>query len=211
MKKIISVLLVITAFAAALAACSTNETGGKGTDSLEKLVDITMDFIKSDGDHSKLEGVTDPKTRLVYFVKEGIYEMESGFTWEDASKKADLIMQGADKLKEEDPDLAQTILDDMANMGQNVKDLQDAVDILCKEASSELNGAYYASKYKDLECEFNPENINIGENNYNRCDLGRVADKDDPYRMWGLELVYYYDGETYFFVGFDEVMGGVGA
>ena len=92
MKKIISVLLVITAFAAALAACSTNETGGKGTDSLEKLVDITMDFIKSNGDHSKLEGVTDPKTRLVYFVKEGIYEMESGFTWEDASKKADLII-----------------------------------------------------------------------------------------------------------------------
>ena len=207
MKRIMSLLLAITLFATVLVACSSSKKQGKGADSLEKLVAITMDYVKS-GDYSKIKGVTDLKTCLAYFVKEGIYEMESGFTWEEASKKADLIMQGADKLKEEDPTLAQTILEEIPKTGHYVTDLQDAIDILCKMASCELDSDYYTSKYKDLECEFNPENISIGENNYNRYDLGRVADKKDSYTTWGLELVYYYDGEAYFFVGFGEIMGG---
>ena len=205
MKRMLSVWLVIMVCAAALIGCSTTGKKGKGADSLEKLIGITMDFLNSDGDYSILESVTDTRICLAYFLKEGIYEMDGAFTWDDAAKKADLILLGAETLQREDPELAQTILDGMLRTGENVKNLEDAIDKLIKQARCDRDDTYY-SKYKGLKGEFDPENITAGEDNYGRYFMGQVRDSDDLYNL-GLDLIYYERDGAYFFVSFEETLG----
>ena len=207
MKKIITIILIVSVCLVAMAACSPKEQKYKGTDSVENLVNIVMDYIKSSGDYSVIEGVVHPQACLAYFLKEESEEHSAEkISWNIAMEKANLIMQGVDKLQKDDPVLAREILEMMQHLGKpDIVELNDAIEILCKYVRFERENAGI-SRYKDLKGDFSSDNIESGDG-CNRYDMGSVLDDNSS---WRLTLVYYFENGLYYLISFDETVGGIG-
>ena len=62
--------------------------------------------------------------------------------------------------------------------------------------------------FKTLEAEYRPENSEPGRNGgiYDYT-IGSVI---EDHSTWSLSMLYYVDGETYYLVGYDYSVGGVG-
>ena len=61
--------------------------------------------------------------------------------------------------------------------------------------------------FKELECEFKPENINVGENGICSYDMGDVVKGSD---VWMLDLDYYYKDGKYYIICYEICLGTAG-
>ena len=83
-----------------------------GADSLQALIEKSLDFIRHDCDYSKLKSVHDPVGFLAEYAILEWYGHRN-LTFAQAREKATLLFGTADALKEADPDLYRRIYEDM--------------------------------------------------------------------------------------------------
>ena len=85
--------------------------------------------------------------------------------------------------------------------------LEDALEKL--RSYSDMSGEKEdLAHFKSLELEYRPENSEPGRNgSIYRYYMGSLV---DDHSTWGISMLYYVDGETYFLISYDMIVGGTG-
>lgn len=84
----------------------------KGVDSLQDLLDISLDYFHSNCDYSVISDYCDLQAKLaVALIEEGYYDIEMPLA--DLMEKAALLYGSAEELQQKDPDLASKIMEGM--------------------------------------------------------------------------------------------------
>ena len=62
-------------------------------------------------------------------------------------------------------------------------------------------------KFKEMNAEFKPENIDVGESGFNSYDMGKIVSGYDVYM---LDMNYYYENGKYYIINYTVTVGGMG-
>lgn len=86
--------------------------------------------------------------------------------------------------------------------------LEDAMDIMRRYGRYELyRSPEEDAVFKDLECEYSPENTYVQANGVNSYDMGSVI---DGYSSWSADMLYYVRDGLYYLIGYSYAVGGTG-
>lgn len=85
-------------------------------------------------------------------------------------------------------------------------DLDDAMDMLRSYGRFELYNKDL-HRFKDLECEYRPENVYVDESGLCSYDMGTMIEGND---VWYISMDYFVEDATYYLIGFSLVVGSMG-
>ena len=232
-----------------------------GADSVQVLIEKSLEFFRNDCSYSKIEDVHDPVAYLALYMMEDLLR-DQDLTFEQAKEKAALIYGSAEDLKAVEPELEQAIREEFDVMEpeeavseymtelrnamrsgeiksddpkydkyskmltdwdkgteymlENYPDMFDSVNIpIGMDNALKLLRQYVTfqkynndiKRFKDLEVEFKPENIYVGEDGICSYDMGNIVDGNDS---WSISMEYYYKDGRYFIICYSIVVGGIG-
>ena len=111
--------------------------------------------------------------------------------------------KGADYVFEHYPELLQTARDRGMVFG-----LQDAMEQMQRFGRMELyRSSEEDEKFRNLECEYRPENSYVDESGVCSYDMGYVITGNES---WSVDMMYYFEDGLYYLIGYSYVVGGVG-
>ena len=113
----------------------------RGADSVRTLLEKTLEFVHSGCDYAAIADVHDKQAHLAYILIIAYYDSNfategfSEFTWEEAMKKAALIMGDAETLKAEDPELAEKLMSRVTDPDEAVNSMVDNIRAAIRDGS----------------------------------------------------------------------------
>lgn len=238
----------------------------RGVDSVQTLLEISLDYFHNDCDYSRIAEYHDPAAYLACFIMEDFYRDEE-LSFAEARVKAALLYGDAATLEAGDPRLAELVAeemdvedaDDLLNdfmsslrddfrSGEITEadpnyelfsamltdwdkgsdyllthypalreqfrdqgicfDLEDAMDAMRRFARFELCRSEEENRrFRDLSCEYRPENVYVDESGVCSYDMGYVVNGNEA---WGVDMLYYYEDGLYYLIGYSYVLGNTG-
>ena len=110
---------------------------------------------------------------------------------------------GADYVFEHYPELLQSARDRGMVFG-----LQDAMEQMQRFGRFELyRSTEEDEKFRDLECEYRPENTYVDPSGICSYDMGYVV---EGYDAWSVDMMYYVRDGLYYLIGYSYAVGSVG-
>ena len=111
--------------------------------------------------------------------------------------------KGADYVFEHYPELLQSARDRGMVFG-----LQDAMEQMQRFGRFELyRSTEEDEKFRDLECEYRPENTYVDPSGICSYDMGYVV---EGYDAWSVDMMYYVRDGLYYLLGYSYAVGSVG-
>lgn len=111
--------------------------------------------------------------------------------------------KGADYVFEHYPELLQSARDRGMVFG-----LQDAMEQMQRFGRFELyRSTEEDEKFRDLECEYRPENTYVDPSGICSYDMGYVV---EGYDAWSVDMMYYVRDGLYYLIGYSYAVGSVG-
>ena len=111
--------------------------------------------------------------------------------------------KGVDYIFEHYPELLQSARDRGAVFG-----LEDAMEQMRRFGRMELyRSPEEDERFRDLECEYRPENTYVDKSGICSYDMGYVAYGNDA---WSVDMLYYVKDGLYYLIGYHYVVGSLG-
>ena len=86
-----------------------------GADSVKSLIEKSLEYFHSSRDYEKIADVHDPKAYIARFIMKDLLR-DQDLSFSQAMERAALIYEGADALRDKDPELADAIMEEMDAM-----------------------------------------------------------------------------------------------